>query len=66
MTVIGDTVNTAARVESLTRTYDVDILFTKSMLSAVGAGFKGDYRSIDQVKAKGKAETIEIFELLTV
>ena len=66
MTVIGDTVNTAARVESLTRTYDVDILFTKSMLSAVGVGFKGTYRSIDQVKAKGKSETIEIFELLTV
>lgn len=66
MTVIGDTVNTAARVESLTRTYDVDILFAKSMLSAVGAGFKGDYRSIDQVKAKGKSDTIEIFELLTV
>lgn len=66
MTVIGDTVNTAARVESLTRTYDVDILFTKSMVSAVGTDFRGTYRSIDQVKAKGKSETIEIFELLTV
>ena len=66
VTVIGDTVNTAARIEALTRFYDVDILLTGNMLNAVGSNFYGVHRSIDMVKAKGKSETVEIFELLSV
>jgi len=59
--VIGDTVNLASRLESLTRLYG-----TASIVSAASAeaapGFA--YRELDEVIVAGKQKPVKIFELL--
>jgi adenylate cyclase len=61
-TVVGDSVNLASRLESLTRYYGVRI----ALSSATKEAAKGDFlfRTLDLVRVKGKRETIEVFELL--
>jgi adenylate cyclase len=55
-TVIGDTVNVAARVESMTRTHDVDILVTEDVRSRLDARF--EVRTLPPTPVKGKAQPI--------
>lgn len=68
-TIIGDTVNTAQRIEALTR--DVldcsGVLISQSTLSALG-GLAGHYRlqPIGEQNVKGKAEPITVYRLLGV
>jgi len=61
-TAIGDTVNTASRMETLTKEYKVD-----AVLSAATAGnLRGDgveLRSLGEAQVRGKSETLSIFTL---
>ncbi len=61
-TVMGDSVNLASRLESLTRTYGNHIILGESTYQAV----KNDFicRELDQVIVKGKTTTITIYDLL--
>ncbi len=61
-TVIGDAVNLASRLESLTRTYGVDILLGPSATELVRDEFY--VRSVARVQVKGKTEPAEISALL--
>jgi len=64
-TVIGDTVNVAARVESLTRKYDRPILVTESVVAALKHPKAFKLLLVDDsVKVKGKSEPVAIYELL--
>jgi class 3 adenylate cyclase len=59
-TVIGDPVNTAARVEAATRLTGDDILITENTLRALGpAG--GDFEERPSVPLKGKATTVRLY-----
>jgi adenylate cyclase len=76
-TVIGDHVNLASRVESLTRTYNADILLTEytySMIKDLTDSQKSDkviksaighskFSKIDTVKVKGKEQSVVIYRL---
>jgi class 3 adenylate cyclase len=59
-TVIGDPVNTAARVEAATRLTGDDILITESTLHALGPGAEG-FEERPSVPLKGKAATVRLY-----
>ena len=62
-TVIGDSVNLAARLEGLTKFYRVQCLISKNTFAQLSTeAFQ--IRRMDKVKVKGKAEPVEIFELM--
>jgi len=60
-TVMGDSVNLASRLESLTKEYGVGILVSEGLVAAA-QGFV--YREIDRVVVKGRTEGVAIFEPL--
>lgn len=62
-TVIGDSVNLAARLESLTKEYDVKIIISEFTYEIVKNHFK--CRELDKVKVKGKQELVTIYELIS-
>ncbi len=59
--VIGDAVNLAARLESLTRLYNVSNIVSASSKQAA-PGFV--YRELDLVRVAGKSEAVRVFELI--
>ncbi len=61
-TVIGDAVNLASRLESLTRTYGTDVLVGESAAELIRDDFI--LRSVARVQVKGKTKPSEIFTLI--
>jgi class 3 adenylate cyclase len=59
-TVIGDSVNTAARVEAATRLTGDDILITETTLRALGPGGH-DFEERPSVPLKGKTATVRLY-----
>jgi len=62
-TVIGDTVNVAARLERANRLYGTQILLSETTAQAIG--FQFEMREIDTISVKGKTETTRVFELMS-
>jgi class 3 adenylate cyclase len=60
-TVLGDTVNTAARVEGLTKQHDTDIIVSGATWKLLGAAAAG--RRLGTAQVKGKSRELEIFAL---
>lgn len=59
-TVIGDAVNTAARVEAATRQTGDDVLITEATLSRLGSS-PGEWEERRGVELKGKARPVRLF-----
>lgn len=59
--VIGDTVNLAARLESLTRFYHVSNIVSEA---SKGAAPQFTYRELDEVQVAGKTQAVKMFELI--
>ena len=58
-TVIGDTVNTAERLESQTRTYKVPIILSKETALLIPGIF---FRDLDVIRVKGKKKHVKLLE----
>ncbi|NEO84794.1 MAG: adenylate/guanylate cyclase domain-containing protein [Spirulina sp. SIO3F2] len=64
-TAIGDSVNLSSRVEGLTKNYGVSLLITHKTLSRLNNPLDYDMRFIEQVRAKGKAKAVALFEVFS-
>lgn len=62
-TVIGDTVNLASRIESLTKHYGITIGVTSTTLQKLKAHNSLLIREIDTVQVKGKEEAITVYDV---
>jgi class 3 adenylate cyclase len=63
-TVISDVVNTASRLEGLTKAYSTALLISEDVLEGVADKSKYEYRFLDTVKVKGKNKAVRILEIL--
>jgi adenylate cyclase len=61
-TAIGDNVNLASRLEGLNKYYGTDILISPATARSLNGNFI--LRPADLVQVKGKAHSLEVFELL--
>jgi adenylate cyclase len=60
--VLGDTVNTASRIEGLNRELSTDVLLSGATLAAVSDRVRVRERGAFAVK--GRAQPVEVFELI--
>lgn len=60
-TALGATVNLAARLEGLNKNYGTQVLVSAAVKERVEGRFA--FRSVDEIKPKGFAEAVRIFEL---
>ena len=63
-TAIGDTVNAASRLESITKELKIKIAAAESTVTAAGAGVKTGKLETQQVK--GRSEPIRIYEIVGI
>lgn len=64
-TIIGDTVNTASRIETLNKEYDTDILLSESVVNDLGKDYPG-IQFIGEAKVKGKEIPLKIYTLMNL
>ena len=62
LTVMGDNVNLASRLEGTTKAYHVQCIVSESTYLAAKEHYT--FREIDQIKVKGKMLPVKIFELM--
>ena len=65
-TVIGDTTNTASRIESLTKGTPHMIMLAESTRAMMMLGEQPELQRIDSVEVKGRREEVVIYAPLTV
>lgn len=60
--VVADAVNTAARMEGLTKYYGTPVLFSDKTLSGIPQGHDYPIRFLGKVQVKGKAQAVDVHE----
>ncbi len=65
-TAVGDGVNLAARVESLTRAYGVPLLVADTTRAAAGGLAGSEWVEVDEVVVKGRSQPVTLFVPLPV
>ena len=62
-TLIGDTVNVASRVESLTKNYNCKLLITQQTKDLLQENY--NIKKVDVLKVRGKKEETTIYEVIS-
>lgn len=63
-TVIGDTVNLAARLEGMTKAYECPLIISDALVSALPADHSFKLRPLDLVRVKGRNAPVTIYEVI--
>jgi len=63
-TVISDTVNIAARLEGLTKTFGAKIIISEQLLKNISDFDNFYYRALGRIKVKGKEKAVNIIEVV--
>jgi len=63
-TVISDHVNLASRLEGLTKKYGASIIISQDSLIKIKNPKRYQFRYLDEVKVKGKRNSVNIYEIL--
>jgi adenylate cyclase len=63
-TVVSDTVNVAARLESLTRRFDARVLLSEETVEAACIGGRGRTRFLGAFRLKGRQKPVRVYEPL--
>ena len=62
--VISDAVNTAARVEGLTKTFGAEVLITGDLAKRMAASGALQMRRLGRIEVKGRAKRVDLYEVL--
>lgn len=62
-TVISDAVNTASRIEDLTKLYDSPIIVSQAVIDQLKTPDRFLFRKLDSIKVKGKSTAIVVYEI---
>lgn len=65
-TVIGDVVNTASRLQDLTKVYGCQVIVSENTISALNNTNSFNFHFIDEVTPRGKQKSLRLYELLEV
>ncbi|MFG6687775.1 tetratricopeptide repeat protein [Mariniflexile sp. HNIBRBA6329] len=60
--IIADTVNTASRMEGVTKYYGANIIISEDSLSTINNKANFNFRYLGKVKVKGKNNAVDIYE----
>ncbi|MBW4491845.1 MAG: response regulator [Oscillatoria princeps RMCB-10] len=63
-TVIGDVVNTASRLEELTKVYGCGVIVSEAVVSRLTNPSLFDLRFLDRVTPRGKQQALDIYEAI--
>jgi len=63
--VVSDTVNTAARMEGLTKHFGVDIVVSEMTMKRIEKQDRGMYRFLGRVCVKGRKKPVSIYEVFS-
>lgn len=61
--VVSDAVNTASRMEGLTKFYGAPIIISENTLAGIGDAEKFNQRFLGKVQVKGKQKPVAVFEI---
>jgi class 3 adenylate cyclase len=64
-TVISDTVNASARLESLNKTYGTNVLISGDVRNELSIETQKSCRLVDRTQVKGKSEFLAVYEVLS-
>lgn len=62
-TVLGDTVNLASRLESLTKYYGSSLVVSDATMKLIGHDSAHLFRELDLISVKGRVEPLQIYEI---
>ena len=62
--VVSDSVNTASRMEGLTKYYGASVIISEDTLAGIGENTSFEYRYLGMVRVKGKNKPVRIYEIL--